>query len=783
MLESVGRYRIEDRIGEGAMADVYRAFDPHIARPLAVKVLKSEFLRDRQYADRFLREAKAAGALSHPNIVTIYDVGEAGGTPYIVMELLEGKPLDQLLQNGPLDVTTALQISIQLAEALAFAHSQHVVHRDIKPSNIIVAPDGHSVKLLDFGIARVGDMVFDAESVRTQVGQVLGTPRYMSPEQALGSEIDGRSDLFSVGVVLYEMLSGRRAFQGGSSATLAIQIVQRDPEPLATVAPSTPGGVQFIVSKLLSKQPGLRFADGRQLADAMRKELGALTAAGAEEEVRHSYIPIQVRLPIILALITALLLGAAIWTVLTRQYESMEKVALASGNAISSFVASNAALRAVENATLPSAQQDWAPVEAFVRSASEDPTIRRIVVVGADGVMRASSDLTQVGRPYVAPVSGKVITRRPELTILAQDVANGSGVFRFVRPITYAGRSFGQVDVEVSKATLEAAAQLARILMAALGLVTLGGVALTSYFGARALAAPIRRMKAALLEVARGNLDFRISHQRRDEFGELFDGFNLAASALQERINSIEQLALDAPSAAGGAELAATPEADAAPAIGELAGSDDDARTTIGTVAEHPASHGAEHSLLHDAELAASHVAEHPSADAAEHPDAAVAEAAPFSPSGHPVEALSPVRDNPAHAVEAHQHEYNSLPPETAAEITPAPAAEPEPDMPAEQVEPVSSQPLEHVAPMPLQAVEDHSDRTQMYANLAAIPMTIVDAPAPVAVAPAPVVAPSPVPAAAPAAPPVGVHTKPALPEVDYDDDDNQDTLIGPARR
>ncbi len=550
MLETVGRYRIEGRIGEGAMADVYRAFDPHINRPLAAKVLKSEFLRDRQYADRFLREAKAAGALSHPNIVTIYDVGEADGTPYIVMELLEGRPLDQALQDGPLDAATTLRIGIQLADALAFAHAQRVVHRDIKPSNIILAVDGQSVKLLDFGIARVGDMVFEAESVRTQAGQVLGTPRYMSPEQALGSEIDGRSDLFSLGVVLYEMLSGRRAFQGGSSATLAIQIVQRDPEPLATVAPSTPGGLQFIVSKLLSKQPEMRFADGRQLADAMRRELVALTAAGAEAETRHSYLPIQVRLPIILAAITAILLGGAIWTVLARQYESMEKVALASGNAISSFVASNAALRAVENATLPVAQQDWAPVEAFVRSASDDPTIRRIIVVGADGIVRASSDARQTGRAYVAPAGGETITRRPGLTILAQDAVDGTAVFRFVRPITYAGRSFGQVDVEISKATLEAAAQLARLLMAALGLITLGGVALTSYFGTRTLAVPIRRMKGALLMVAKGNLDFRISHHRRDEFGDLFDSFNLAANALQTRIGSIEQLALDAPSAA-----------------------------------------------------------------------------------------------------------------------------------------------------------------------------------------------------------------------------------------
>ena len=572
MHETIGRYHLEGRIGEGAMADVYRAFDPQIARPLAIKLLKTEFLPDRQYADRFLREAKAAGALSHPNIVTVYDVGEVGGTPYIVMELLDGQPLDQVLQAGPIDPVTTLRIAIQLADALAFAHAQRVIHRDIKPSNIIVARDGHSVKLLDFGIARVGDMLFDSESVRTQVGQVLGTPRYMSPEQALGGEIDGRSDLFSVGAVLYEMLSGRRAFQGTSSVTLAMEIVQRDPEPLASVAPATPGGLQFIVSKLLAKQPAMRFTDGRQLAEAMRKELAALTAAGTDSVVRPSYLPIQVRLPIILAVTTALLLIAAIGTVLVRQYDAMQDVALASGNAISSFVASNAALQAVENATLPEAQQDWARVEAFVRSASDDPAVRSIIVVGADGVVRAATSPTLVGAAYAPPRGGKVVERRDGMTAFVVTGQGEADRFRFLRPIRYAGRTFGQVDIEVSKAPLDAAARLADILLAALGVVTVGGVALTSYFGARALAQPLRRTTAALREVAGGNLDFRISHHRRDEFGELYDGFNLAVSAVQERIHSAEQLAIEpavviseaggksAPSAARANPLAMTGE-------------------------------------------------------------------------------------------------------------------------------------------------------------------------------------------------------------------------------
>ncbi len=572
MLEQVGRYHLEGRLGDGAMADVYRAFDPQIARPLAIKLLKSEFLTERQYADRFLREAKAAGALSHPNIVTVYDVGEADGVPYIVMELLDGQPLDQLLREGPIDSVTTLRIGIQLADALAFAHAQKVIHRDIKPSNIIVARDGHSVKLLDFGIARVGDMLFDSESVRTQVGQVLGTPRYMSPEQAMGGEIDGRSDLFSVGAVLYEMLSGKRAFQGNSSVSLAMEIVQRDPAPLATVAPATPGGVQFIVGKLLAKAPSQRFADGRQLAEAMRKELAVLTG-GAETPVRRSYLPIQIRLPIILAVTTTLLLIAAIGTVLARQYDAMQDVALASGNAIASFVASNAALRAVENATLPPAQQDWVPVEAFVRRASDDPTVRNIIVVGADGVVRAATTPALIGQAYAAARGGKVIEQHDGTVASVAAGGQGPSTFRFVRPIRYAGRSFGQVDVEVSKAPLDAAARLAELLLATLGVVTVGGVALTSYFGARALAQPLRRVTAALHEVAGGNIDFRISHKRLDEFGELYDGFNAAIGAVQDRVQAGAHAPMPVaptaamPAAAAVAAVAPAPAVEQSPAV------------------------------------------------------------------------------------------------------------------------------------------------------------------------------------------------------------------------
>ncbi|HEX2559632.1 protein kinase domain-containing protein [Phenylobacterium sp.] len=537
MPERVGRYEIRERIGQGAMAEVYRAYDPGIGRDLAIKLLKGEFRENAQYAGRFLREAKAAGALSHPNIVTIYDVGEEGGYPYIAMELLEGEPLDVVLERyGKLAPDDVLAIGLQLTEALAYAHGLGVVHRDIKPSNILLAPDGRGAKILDFGIARVAEAhVDEAETLRTQAGQVLGTPRYMSPEQALGQEIDGRSDLFSTGVVLYELLTGRRAFDGSSAATLALQITQQDPAPIGEVAPDAPRGLQFIISKLMAKRPDRRFADGAQAAEAFRREQAALVAAKAEARTPRRRLPLQVRLSLLMASVTTAVLLTGASVVVERQYEAMERMALTSGTAVAAFVASNVALQAADNASLPAAERDWLPVEAFVKSAVGDPNIRRLSVVDAEGVVRASSDPALVGRPHQGVGADPVLQKQGEVTVTLAGMT-GAQDLRFVRPITYAGRSFGLVDVSLSKADLDAAARLSKMLMLALGLIIVMTVIGASYAVVRAIARPIQRLKAALDEAADGNTDFRISHSRSDEFGDLFDAFNRLTATVEARL-------------------------------------------------------------------------------------------------------------------------------------------------------------------------------------------------------------------------------------------------------
>jgi serine/threonine protein kinase/HAMP domain-containing protein len=544
-MQLMGRYELVERIGEGAMAEVWRAHDPGIDRVLAIKILKAEYRRNPEYTARFLREAKAAGVLAHPSIVTIYDVGEADGFPYIAMELLDGAPLDQVLaQEGGFPGDRVLAIGAQLAGALSYAHLAGVVHRDIKPSNIMLGRDGRTIKILDFGIARVAEAdpsEIAQQHLRTQVGQVIGTPRYMSPEQALGQVIDGRSDLFSVGVVLYELITNRQAFTGSSAATLALQITQQDPPAIATLRPDCAGGLRFIVEKLLAKRPERRFADGADLGRAIAREIKAHEAVLADDAAQGGYLPLQVRLTLAMVAVTAVALVLSISAVLNRQYHAMERMALSSGSSIAAFVASNAALPSVENAAAPEGERDWTPIQAFIAAAAKDQSVRWMTMVDADGVIRGASDQKLLGTRYHVPAGEAVVFKDHDVTVTDIKLDDQRDGFRFVHPIVYADRKFGVIEVSISKAELQAAAATSRDLMVALGAAILMVVAFLSFTMAKFMAQPLRRLRKALRDGAMGDLDFRISHRRKDEFGELFNAFNLFAGAVQDRLEAAQR--------------------------------------------------------------------------------------------------------------------------------------------------------------------------------------------------------------------------------------------------
>jgi serine/threonine-protein kinase len=530
----LGRYRIDDRIGEGAMAEVFRAYDTRIDRVVAIKALKAEYRSNPDLSRRFVREATAAGTLNHAHIATIHDVGEADGTAYIAMELIAGQPLDEVLQtHGRMGYERVLALGIQMADALAYAHVRGIVHRDVKPSNILISADGQTAKLLDFGVARIGEADAasgEANLLRTHTGQMIGTPRYMSPEQALGLAVDHRTDLFSLGTVLYEILTGKPAFSGSTLATLMLQIAQAEPEPIAHLAPDCPKGLRFIIDKLLSKKPEKRFVDGEQLAAALRREW---EACRHEERPRRRGLALRFKLPLVLAGATALALAASVAAVLDRQERVLEHMAVVSGSSITAFVTGNAAVLAADNASLPPDQQDWAPLQAFIETAGRDSSVARLVIVDGTGIVRAASDRRLVGSLYVSPRGETAVATASHDVVT--DVSDRSG-FRFVSPIRYAGAEFGKVDLVLRRSSLDAAVDTSRNLLIALSAFVMAVVLVIGWLSADLIERPLRRLQQALEDAAEGNFAFRISHRRRDEFGATFDAFNHAAAALEPRL-------------------------------------------------------------------------------------------------------------------------------------------------------------------------------------------------------------------------------------------------------
>ncbi|MDF2568924.1 MAG: prkC [Sporomusa sp.] len=257
------RYTILERIGGGGMADVYRAHDKLLDRSVAVKVLRSQFTDDEEFVSRFRREAQAAARLSHPNIVNIYDVGLDDQAYYIIMEYISGETLkDKIDREAPLPVETAVRISIEIAEALEHAHQNNLVHCDIKPHNILVTRSGR-IKVTDFGIARAV-----TSSTMTNSGTIIGSVHYFSPEQAKGTSVGAKSDIYSLGVVLYEMLTGHVPFAGESPISIALKHLQEEPKPPRELNPDIPPLIEAIVIKAMAKDPAARFNDiGEMIAD------------------------------------------------------------------------------------------------------------------------------------------------------------------------------------------------------------------------------------------------------------------------------------------------------------------------------------------------------------------------------------------------------------------------------------------------------------------------------------------------------------------------------------
>jgi eukaryotic-like serine/threonine-protein kinase len=321
----LGPYEVQSLLGTGGMGEVYRALDTRLHRTVAIKILPAHLISDSDLRARFAQEAQAICVLQHPNICVVYDIGSQNGFDFMVMEFVAGQTLDKCIQADGLPTSVAVKYAIQIADALAHAHGAGIIHRDLKPSNIMVDESG-LVKVLDFGLAKLvvpPSAAGEAATVATTPGMIVGTAAYMSPEQAGGNPTDARSDVFSFGSVLYEMLTGRRAFEGHSSAALLVAVMRDDPRPLSAIRHDIPSEIRSIVARCLKKDPATRYPSGVELASELKtsRELlfpesgAALTPARIAHEVRRA----RVLVPILLI---ALLVGAGVFWLLKRSRDA-----------------------------------------------------------------------------------------------------------------------------------------------------------------------------------------------------------------------------------------------------------------------------------------------------------------------------------------------------------------------------------------------------------------------------------------------------------------------------
>lgn len=504
---NVGRYRVEGILGEGATAVVYAGFDPDIQRKVAIKCLHRDIAADPAYRQRFLVEARAAGHLTHPHIVTVFDVGETGdGRSYIAMERLSGETLaGKVSREGFPPLPAIIDLIGQLAAALDYAHERGVLHHDIKPENIMLADGWSYAKLSDFGISERRASPRDGGRRPTEIG---GTPAYMAPERLRGEHSDARSDLFSLGVVLYWLLTGKLPWpEIGNIQQLARKRL-RSPRPaIRPRDPATPSMLISIARTLLAPAAESRYQRGAEIIDDLR-----LAAREYERErekpLANRIISLRLRWASGLGAILSLVLVLGLAAIYAKQHVAVTSLALDFGSSMGRMVAGESA----ENLLLG----DHAATRALVTDISRNRQIHYLAIADRSGEIIASTHKDEVG--------GKLAAAAGQADMLLFDV-----------PIHYQDKTVGNLRLGVSNAELRAAQKTTLWVIALVLVLTLAAVVGAAYWLFRRPLMMLDLFGDALLRVARGDFGHRIRLARRDEFGRLFATFNLMNSTLQTR--------------------------------------------------------------------------------------------------------------------------------------------------------------------------------------------------------------------------------------------------------
>ena len=522
------------------MAVVYAGFDPGIEREVAIKCLHQEVAADPGYRRRFLAEARAAGHLTHPHIVTIFDAGEADdGRAYIAMERLAGETLaSRVARKGFPPLPVIIELAGELAAALDYAHAHGVVHHDIKPENIMLADGWQHAKINDFGIAECRASRDDPSAPRTEIG---GTPAYMAPEHLRGEPTDARSDLFSLGVVLYWLVVGKLPWAETHGARRMLLERQRLPRPsIQPRDPSTPSILVDIVHTLLAPDAATRYQRGGEVVGDLqmaRREYERLH----EKPLANRIISLRLRWTGVLGAVLSLTLLLGLAAIHAKQNAAITGLALDFGSSLGRMVASESA----EDLLLG----DRAATRALVEDMARNQQIHYLAIADRYGEVIASTQPEQVGHRLPALVgqpapmqAGDVKSYRGHLA----DSANQDDMLVFDVPVRYQVATVGELRLGVSDAPLRAARKTTLWVIVAVLLATLAAVVGAAWWMSRRLLALLDVLGSALLRVARGDFRYRIRLVRRDELGRLFAVFNLMNSALQSRPRRARQAVSDA---------------------------------------------------------------------------------------------------------------------------------------------------------------------------------------------------------------------------------------------
>ena len=535
-LSTIDRYQIMEQIGVGAMGIVYRVHDPVFDCDRALKILRTELIDEEDTKTRFQDEGRAAvraaGEISHPNIITVYDVGEFEGRPYIVMELFRGVALDAMLAEGrKFSLLETLQIADQLSSALASAHSHDVVHRDIKPGNVLLSEEGLIAKLTDFSVAQV--RIGDENDSLTRTGVVIGAPRYMPPEQALGREVDGRSDLYGLGIMLYEILTGQKAYKSETFTALLIEISQSQLASVRSLNKSVPPGVSRIVAKLVEKDPARRFQTAGELRNAVRREIRDMTL---RESRKQSGLPTELITAALLGTLVAGALGVTGYLLRKQQIEALEQQTAAIGEefagVFSDQLSSQFALTGAD------AVGDLYRAR-FQRSGLTDNFAYQTIVSDRGRVL-ASTQEGLDGTVYEAPAEIEVLsdTEDGTRTTMVQTPA-GETVLQVSRDIetgpARARTKVGEVHIGFPTDRIEAIGATVLRLMLLVGLLVASFVALLSFVLVRFFSQPMKRLRDSLNVMATGDYDVRLPDDKSGIIGGVYNAFNAAARMLSQR--------------------------------------------------------------------------------------------------------------------------------------------------------------------------------------------------------------------------------------------------------